>query len=216
MKISAVKRLFVGSPLATAQARHERLSKPSALAVFASDALSSVAYATEEILLVLVVAGAAALALLDSHRVRDRGPDRDRGAAPTGRPSWPIRRAAARTSSPRTTSARWPGLIAAAALLIDYVLTVAVSVAAGVAAITSAFPALYDYRVAARRAVHRGRSRRRTCAACASRAALFAVPTYLFVGELRGMLAVRVRRLALRHGRRRRHPSRRRRGRRRT
>ena len=61
MKISAVKRLFVGSPLATAQARHERLSKTSALAVFSSDALSSVAYATEEILLVLVVAGTAAL-----------------------------------------------------------------------------------------------------------------------------------------------------------
>ena len=48
MKISAVKKLFVGSPLATAQARHERLSKASALAVFSSDALSSVAYATED------------------------------------------------------------------------------------------------------------------------------------------------------------------------
>ncbi|HWN16093.1 MAG TPA: amino acid permease, partial [Candidatus Dormibacteraeota bacterium] len=61
MKISAVKKLFVGSPLATAQARHERLSRTSALAVFSSDALSSVAYATEEILLVLVLAGTAAL-----------------------------------------------------------------------------------------------------------------------------------------------------------
>ena len=61
MKISAVKKLFVGSPLATAQARHERLSKTSALAVFSSDALSSVAYATEEILLVLALAGTAAL-----------------------------------------------------------------------------------------------------------------------------------------------------------
>src|SRR6266852_3455599 len=63
MKISAVKRLFVGSPLATAQARHERLSKTSALAVFSSDALSSVAYATEEILLVLVIAGTATMNL---------------------------------------------------------------------------------------------------------------------------------------------------------
>src|SRR3981189_1759379 len=61
MKSSAGKTLLVGSPLATAQARHERLSKTSALAVFSSDALSSVAYATEEILLVLVVAGSAAL-----------------------------------------------------------------------------------------------------------------------------------------------------------
>ena len=61
MKISTLKKVFVGRPLATAQARHERLSKASALAVFASDALSSVAYATEEILLILVLAGTAAL-----------------------------------------------------------------------------------------------------------------------------------------------------------
>ena len=61
MKISGLKKVFVGRPLATAQARHERLSKTSALAVFSSDALSSVAYATEEILLVLVLAGTVAL-----------------------------------------------------------------------------------------------------------------------------------------------------------
>ncbi|HEV8457329.1 MAG TPA: amino acid permease, partial [Methylomirabilota bacterium] len=60
--MGTLKKLFVGSPLATAQARHERLSKTSALAVFSSDALSSVAYATEEILLILVQAGSAALA----------------------------------------------------------------------------------------------------------------------------------------------------------
>jgi amino acid transporter len=56
-----LKRLLVGTPLPTAQARHERLGKATALAVFASDALSSVAYATEEILLVLMVAGSVAL-----------------------------------------------------------------------------------------------------------------------------------------------------------
>ena len=56
-----LKRLLVGSPLKTAQAAHERLSKRFALAVFSSDALSSVAYATEEILLVLILVGAAAL-----------------------------------------------------------------------------------------------------------------------------------------------------------
>src|SRR5713101_3822962 len=145
MKISAVKRLFVGSPLATAQARHERLSKTSALAVFSSDALSSVAYATEEILLVLVVAGTAALVY-----------------------SIPI------------------GI--AIALLIDYVLTVAVSVAAGVAAITSAFPALYDYRIplgvlfiaGIATVILRG---------LRESSNLFAVPTYLFVVRFAGMLA---------------------------
>ena len=56
-----LKRLLVGTPLPTAQARHERLGKATALAVFASDALSSVAYATEEILLVLMIAGAIRL-----------------------------------------------------------------------------------------------------------------------------------------------------------
>ena len=60
MNASLLKRWIVGKPIPLAQARHERLSKTIALAVFSSDALSSVAYATEEILLVLVLAGAAA------------------------------------------------------------------------------------------------------------------------------------------------------------
>src|SRR5438309_11645799 len=61
VRLSRLKRLFVGRPLPTAQSRHERLARSTALAVFASDALSSVAYAAEEILLVLVLAGTAAL-----------------------------------------------------------------------------------------------------------------------------------------------------------
>src|SRR5437870_7610919 len=61
MRLALVKRLLVGKPMPLAQARHERLSNSAALAVFASDPLSSVAYATEEILLVLVLAGSAAL-----------------------------------------------------------------------------------------------------------------------------------------------------------
>src|ERR1700716_490886 len=61
MRIDALKRVLVGSPMPLAQARHERLNKTVALAVFASDPLSSVAYATEEILLVLMLGGAAAL-----------------------------------------------------------------------------------------------------------------------------------------------------------
>jgi len=59
--LEQLKRLFVGTPLPTAQQRHERLGKATALATFASDALSSVAYATEEILLVLILAGSVAL-----------------------------------------------------------------------------------------------------------------------------------------------------------
>jgi amino acid transporter len=187
MKISAVKRLFVGSPLATAQARHERLSKTSALAVFSSDALSSVAYATEEILLVLVVAGTAALVysipigiaiavliavVVSSYRQTIL-------AYPQGGGSYIVT---------KDNLGQVPGLVSAGALLIDYVLTVAVSVAAGVAAITSAFPALYDYRIPlgvlfiAGIATMNLRGLRES-------SNLFAAPTYLFVVSFAGMLA---------------------------
>jgi amino acid transporter len=186
VKISAVKKLFVGSPLATAQARHERLSKTSALAVFSSDALSSVAYATEEILLVLTLAGAAALAysipiglaivaliaiVVSSYRQTIL-------AYPQGGGSYIVT---------KDNLGRLPGLISAGALLIDYVLTVAVSVAAGVAAITSAFPALYGHRVLlgvlfiAGIATVNLRGLRES-------SNLFAVPTYLFVVSFAGML----------------------------
>ncbi len=187
MKISAVKKLFVGSPLATAQARHERLSRASALAVFSSDALSSVAYATEEILLVLVLAGTAALSfsipigiaialliavVVSSYRQTIL-------AYPHGGGAYIVT---------KDNLGTWPALVAAGALLIDYVLTVAVSVAAGVAAITSAFPVLYDYRVAlgvvfiAGIATVNLRGLRES-------SALFAVPTYLFVISFAAMLA---------------------------
>jgi amino acid transporter len=143
----SLKRIFLGSPLATAQARHERLSKIPGLAIFASDNLSSVAYATEEILLVLVLAGTSALVY----------------SPPIGM-SIGLLTAIVATSYWQTIHAypagggayvvakenlgTYPGLVAGAALLVDYVLTVSVSVAAGVAAITSAFPALYLHRVA--------------------------------------------------------------------
>ena len=187
MKISAVKKLFVGSPLATAQARHERLSKASALAVFSSDALSSVAYATEEVLLILVLAGTAALSysipigiaivvliavVVSSYRQTIL-------AYPQGGGAYIVT---------KDNLGTLPGLIAAGALLIDYVLTVAVSVAAGVAAITSAFPALYDYRIPlgvlfiAGIATVNLRGLRES-------GALFAVPTYLFVVSFAVMLA---------------------------
>jgi amino acid transporter len=187
VKISAVKKLFVGSPLATAQARHERLSKASALAVFSSDALSSVAYATEEVLLILVLAGTAALSysipigiaivvliavVVSSYRQTIL-------AYPQGGGAYIVT---------KDNLGTLPGLIAAGALLIDYVLTVAVSVAAGVAAITSAFPALYDYRIPlgvlfiAGIATVNLRGLRES-------GALFAVPTYLFVVSFAVMLA---------------------------
>jgi len=145
VRLSRLKRVFLGSPLPTAQSRHERLAKTTALAVFASDALSSVAYATEEILLVLVLAGTAALSyslpisiaiavlitiVVSSYRQTIRAYPQGGGAYIVSKDNLGVP----------------AGLVAGAALLIDYMLTVAVSVAAGIAALTSAVPALFPYR----------------------------------------------------------------------
>lgn len=146
MRVSLLKRLLVGAPMPLAQARHERLSKTLALAVFSSDALSSVAYATEEILLILVLAGAAAthlatpiaLSITALLIIVAISYQQTIHAYPSGGGSYIVARA---------NLGAVPGLVAAAALLVDYVLTVSVSVAAGVAAITSAVPELHPYKV---------------------------------------------------------------------
>jgi amino acid transporter len=145
VRLSRLKRLFLGSPLPTAQSRHERLGNATALAVFASDALSSVAYATEEILHVLILAGAAALSysipiavaiciliaiVVSSYRQTIRAYPQGGGAYIVSKDNLGVP----------------AGLFAGAALLIGYVLTVAVSVAAGISALTSAVPALFPYR----------------------------------------------------------------------
>ncbi len=141
-----LKRLLVGRALASHKQEHQLLPKLLALPVFSSDPLSSVAYATEEMMLVLVTAGAGALALklplalgialllaivVTSYRQTVR-------AYPQGGGSYIVARENLGTV---------PGLIAAAAILTDYVLTVAVSVTAGTIAITSAFPSLSGTRV---------------------------------------------------------------------
>ena len=146
MRLTLVKRLLVGAPMPLAQARHERLGKAAALAVFASDPLSSVAYATEEILLVLILAGSAALsyslpvalgiaALLAVVVVSYR---QTVAAYPQGGGAYLVA---------KDNLGIYPALAAAAALLVDYVLTVSVSVVAGIAALTSAVPQLHPYRV---------------------------------------------------------------------
>jgi amino acid transporter len=144
--IAELKRLFVGRPLATEQLAHERLSKRIALAVFASDALSSVAYATEAILIALFVAGEVALGLATpiavgitlllitvafSYRQTIM-------AYPQGGGAYIVARENLGTV---------PSLVAAAPLLISYILTVAVSMSAAVAAITSAVDLLEPYRI---------------------------------------------------------------------
>src|SRR5262252_8849610 len=142
----SLRHLIVGSPLRTAEQVHQRLTKAKALAIFSSDALSSVAYATEEILLVLVLAGTAAFKLsmpiaftitgllvivATSYYQTIHGYPSGGGAYIVAHENLGV----------------WPGLVAAAALLIDYVLTVSVSITAGIVAITSAVPELLPWRV---------------------------------------------------------------------
>ena len=140
------KRFVVGKPIPSHLAHHERLSRVTGLAVLSSDPLSSVAYATEEILRVLVLVGAGALGLaapiafviasilaivVFSYR-------QTLHAYPSGGGAYIVA---------RENLGELPALVAAASLLIDYILTVAVSIAAGVAAITSAFPAWHVNRI---------------------------------------------------------------------
>src|SRR5215216_5370032 len=183
-----LKRILVGRALRTEQATHERLTKKTALAVFSSDALSSTAYATEEILLVLAVAAAATsgtsfhyvvpvsigiavlLAIVaTSYRQTIH-------AYPSGGGAYIVAKENLGTT---------PGLIAGASLLVDYVLTVSVSIAAGVAAITSAvqgtrYAWIDEHRVVlclvfiAFIAIANLRGVRES-------GALFATPTYVFV-----------------------------------
>ncbi|MFO0701991.1 MAG: APC family permease [Nitrospira sp.] len=142
-----LKRWLVGDPLKTAQARHERLSKTIALAIFSSNAISSVAYGTEEILLVLILAGPAAVAwsipvsfaILFLVLVLTISYRQIIHEYPEGGGAYVVA---------RTNLGDRPALVAAAALMIDYVLTVAVSVAAGIAALTSAIPSLFVHREA--------------------------------------------------------------------
>jgi amino acid transporter len=146
VKAATVWRTLVGDPLETQRLSHERLTKTKGLAVFSSDALSSSAYATEEILHVLVLAGLAGVAFT-AHiatgivvllAIVAISYYQTIHAYPSGGGAYIV---AHENLGPM------PGLIAGAALLVDYILTVAVSISAGVAAITSALPALFAHRV---------------------------------------------------------------------
>jgi len=137
---------LIGRPLATADAQHETIGKLVGLAVFSSDALSSVAYATQEILYVLAAAGMGAfgvavplafvivglLVILTVSYVQIIY------TYPNGGGAYIVA---------RDNFGDRPALVAAAALLTDYILTVSVSISSGVAQVVSAFPILYDYRV---------------------------------------------------------------------
>jgi amino acid transporter len=174
-----VRKVAVGSPISSEDAEEQRLPKTKALAVFSSDALSSSAYATDEILLVLVAAGTGALthsiaialaigALLAIVTFSYRQTIK---AYPSGGGAYIVA---------RENLGDVAGLTAAAALSVDYILTVSVSIAAGVFAITSAVPSLHplsvEISVAMVAAITllnlRGLKESGT---------IFAVPTYMFI-----------------------------------
>ena len=178
--LARVRAVLFGRPLASEEEIGERLSKKKALAIFSSDAISSSAYATEEILRVLVLAGASALFfsiqvsiaiafLLTVVSLSYRQVCR---AYPNGGGAYVVA---------RTNLTQILGLIAAAALLIDYVMTVAVSTASAIAQIQSVVPQAYDVRILiaglsiAIITVANLRGLRES-------GNIFAVPTYLFVG----------------------------------
>ena len=186
--LDRTRAILFGRPLASEEEIGERLSKRKALAIFSSDAISSSAYATEEILRVLLVAGASALLLsvevaiaiailLAVVSVSYRQVCQ---AYPNGGGAYVVA---------RTNLAPIMGLIAAAALLIDYVMTVAVSTAAAIAQIQSVIPEAYDYRIViafisiSLITIANLRGLRES-------GNIFAVPTYLFVGLALSIIAI--------------------------
>lgn len=186
--LARAKRFLVGAPLPTHAHDDQLLRKRMALPIFASDPLSSVAYAPQEMLLILAAGGTAFIAftpwvafavvlLLTIVVVSTRQLVR---AYPSGGGDYEV---AHRNLGERA------GLIVAAALLIDYVLTVAVSVASGVDNVISAFPALNPLRVEIALVVVAlliGMNLR----GVAEASKLFAVPTYLFIGSVAVMVIV--------------------------
>ena len=184
---STLKRVLLGPPIASADEHQHRLIKLIALAVFASDAISSTAYATEEILVVLVPAGGLeaievlipiAIVVVFLLAIVVTSYRQTIYAYPQGGGSYVVSRENLGTV---------PSLVAGSSLLVDYVLTVAVSVSAGVAAITSAFTELIPYRVelclVAIAIMTLGNLR-----GLKESGRIFAGPTYLYVLSMLGLI----------------------------
>ena len=184
----AIKRLLIGAPIATALAEHERLTKFKALAVLSSDAISSVAYATEAILITLVAAGSGRLgdtlfisfAIVTLLAIVALSYRQTIPAYPNGGGSYIVA---------KDNLGTMPGLVAAASLMIDYVLTVSVSIAAGVQALATLFPSLASYVVPIDVAlvivitIVNLRGVRES-------GSIFAIPTYIFIGSALLLIAV--------------------------
>src|SRR4051794_16778507 len=194
--LATIRHLAFGRPLANDEEASERLTKVKALAVFSSDNLSSVAYATEAILFTLLAAGTAAFGyaipisivivsilgiIVVSYRQTIR-------AYPNGGGSYIVAKDNLGTPA---------GLIAAAALLTDYVLTVSVSVAAGIAAITSAFPGAVDDIRVELAAVSIILVMLVNLRGVRESGSIFAIPTYVFVVSMLALIGVGLLRTAV-------------------
>lgn len=206
-----LRRALLGRRLASEESHHARVSNPIALAIFSSDALSSVAYATQEIMASLSMAlhhaGGAAAAGLAAHALFGLSVPVALGivglllvlaasyrqtihAYPGGGGAYIVA---------KENLGEVPALVAGASLLVDYILTVAVSVSSGIAAITAAFPALAGHNVALTLlaisfiAVMNLRGVKES-------GALFAVPTYGFIACLMPLLVLGALRWATGHG----------------
>ena len=187
------KHLLIGAPIPTIRESQERLTKLKALAVLSSDALSSVAYATEAGMRVLLLAGVAALSLTLPISVAVAllliivavSYQQTIEAYPSGGGSYIVA---------HENLGVIPGLTAAASLLVDYVLTVAVSIAAGILALVSAFPELAPYQldmsVAAVVVVALLNLR-----GVRESGTIFAIPTYVFVFSILALIAMGLFRL---------------------
>jgi amino acid transporter len=191
------KQLLLGPPLATSRLVAERLRKLVALAVFSSDAISSTAYGTEQIMLVLVAAGAVAsrlafpvaLAIGGLLAILVLSYRQTITAYPSSGGAYAV--------SKDNLGPRW-AMVAGSALLIDYVLTVAVSVTSGVAALTTALPSLQRLVLPLSLAAI-GLIMWANLRGVRESGRIFAVPTYLFVGSCAVMLLVGLGRLATGH-----------------
>lgn len=177
--VDTVKRLFLGRPMSSGELGHTLLPKTIALPVFSSDALSSVAYATQELMLVLGTAGATALtftlpitiavaSLLTLVIVSYRQTVK---AYPQGGGAYIVA---------RENLGQYAGLLAGASLLIDYILTVSVSITAGTDAIVNASAGLVDYKIAIAFAFI-GFVAMMNLRGVKESGVLFAIPTYGFI-----------------------------------
>lgn len=192
-----VRHFLLGRALATSELGHQRLSKVKALAIFSSDNLSSSAYATEEILLVLMLVGTGALtnsvpiafAIAALAAIVASSYTQLVKAYPDGGGAYAV------TKENLGTGA---SLLTGSTLFVDYILTVAVSTAAGVAAITSALPEVADYRIEIALVfvtlLTLGNLR-----GIRESGSLFAFPPYFFILTFGGMLVVGFIRIALGH-----------------